>query len=679
MQIWKRLTGSVPLRIFAFILFCVVACVAVSAFAYWLYGTQEGYYEQEEPPVFTATVECKRVVFSQLDEVVNAILYYGLIPDLPDHIWQEESCLSYRVLTPNGEVLYDTTQEGDIQAVNDYRLESSAWTSGNETESSGEEEGTATTVEVLDETVSDPTPIEEQNSVAVGADAEALAGIWATSPELADYDYLELQGYIRTPYTGQLLQQHRLYTLLTELKHWFVPVAIGGGVLSVFLLIYLICAAGRKEDQVILTGLNRIPLDLYFVILFLLGLGYATFLDAGPFYYYYGYSSRVAQILLFLPLLLLVPAILCSALGMTLSARLKLPGCWKNTLIYRVFHWFFCLLRRAILAIPLNWKGAICVIGLGLFNVFFIAIAFGNGSGAVFFFCLIVDLLVLLYVLRFLGELRKVETICSKMAAGELDTPMPEKLHFGLNNISGYLDQISIGMNKAVAERMKSERMKTELITNVSHDIKTPLTSIISYIDLLKKENIKGEKAQEYIQVLDRQSQRLKKLTEDVVEASKAATGNLPVSLIRTEVGELLEQAGAEYGESLQAKGLHLVVNKPLGEPAILADSRLISRIFSNLFSNICKYAQEGTRVYLAGTSQRDQVEISLKNISAQVLNISPDELMERFVRGDSSRKTEGSGLGLAIVRSLTELQGGKMTISIDGDLFKVQLHFPRG
>ena len=223
---------------------------------------------------------------------------------------------------------------------------------------------------------------------------------------------------------------------------------------------------------------------------------------------------------------------------------------------------------------------------------------------------------------------------------------------------------------------MKSERLKTELITNVSHDIKTPLTSILNYVDLLKKEPQASEAAGEYIAVLDRQAHRLKKLTEDVLEASKAATGNIKVELMRTDAVELLRQCLAEYEERFCAAGLTAVVQTPGAVQPILADGRLLWRVFDNLLGNIAKYAQPGTRVYAGVTREGTDVVISLKNVSRDALNISEEELMERFVRGDSARTSEGSGLGLSIARSLTELQGGHFGIAIDCDLFKAELRF---
>lgn len=232
-------------------------------------------------------------------------------------------------------------------------------------------------------------------------------------------------------------------------------------------------------------------------------------------------------------------------------------------------------------------------------------------------------------------------------------------------------------MSRAVDERMKSERFKTELITNVSHDIKTPLTSIINYVDLLEKECRDNDITAEYIDVLERQSARLKKLIEDLIEASKASSGSLPVHAERLEAGVFLVQTVGEFEERTKANRLELLIRKPEDAVYIKADGRHLWRVIDNLMNNVCKYAQPDTRVYIDMETAEDRVEIIFRNTSKYPLNISGEELTERFVRGDSSRNTEGSGLGLSIARSLTELMGGLFSLYVDGDLFKVILSFP--
>ena len=243
---------------------------------------------------------------------------------------------------------------------------------------------------------------------------------------------------------------------------------------------------------------------------------------------------------------------------------------------------------------------------------------------------------------------------------------------------NGLVTTIADGLNGAVEEKMKSERFKAELITNVSHDLKTPLTSIINYVNLLKTTEQTDPKAQEYIEVLDRKSQRLKKLTEDLVEASKASTGVLSVSREKIGMVQLIDQALGEWEEKLAARHLTVVRNLQDGETWVYADGRHLWRVIDNLLSNCAKYAMEGTRIYLDLERWHGQVALSVKNISREALNVAPERLMERFVRGDESRTTEGSGLGLSIARSLTELQGGIFQLKVDGDLFKACITLPQ-
>ena len=239
-----------------------------------------------------------------------------------------------------------------------------------------------------------------------------------------------------------------------------------------------------------------------------------------------------------------------------------------------------------------------------------------------------------------------------------------------------YVNDISNGFENAVEQGIKSERLKTELITNVSHDIKTPLTSIINYVDLLKKEDIKNDKANEYIEILDNKSQRLKKLIQDLVEASKASSGNIKLNLENLSLLELLNQSIGEFEDKFEEKKLNLVKSFPEKDIYIRADSRYMYRIIENLFENITKYALENSRVYIDVSQNGNKVKVEIKNISKEKLNITEEELMQRFVRGEKSRTTEGNGLGLSISQSLTEIQGGEFRIVIDGDLFKAELEF---
>ncbi len=228
----------------------------------------------------------------------------------------------------------------------------------------------------------------------------------------------------------------------------------------------------------------------------------------------------------------------------------------------------------------------------------------------------------------------------------------------------------------ALDESIKSERLKTDLITNVSHDIKTPLTSIINYVNLLKQEEFEDPKIQRYLEVLDEKSQRLKTLTEDVVEASKISSGNITLEFMNINLVEIIQQTSGEFEEKFKARRLTEVMSFPEREVIISADGRRLWRVLANIYNNTAKYAMEGTRVYADLYTTETTAVFSLKNISEQPLNISADELTERFIRGDISRSTEGSGLGLSIAKTLTEMQGGKFELYLDGDLFRVTITF---
>ena len=292
---------------------------------------------------------------------------------------------------------------------------------------------------------------------------------------------------------------------------------------------------------------------------------------------------------------------------------------------------------------------------------------------------LVVDGIAVWYVLGGVMAKARIKKGIEEIASGNLgyridlnglrdtDLDMAEKVN-----------DIGSGLNRAVDEAMKNERLKTDLITNVSHDIKTPLTSIINYVDILKRSDIADEKIRGYLDILEAKAQRLKTLTEDVVEASKVSSGNITLECMDMNLGELIQQTEGELAEKFSARNLSFVLTMP-EEPAVIhADGRRMWRVLENIFGNAAKYAMPGTRVYADLLLTEELVIFTLKNVSEQQLNISADELTERFIRGDISRSTEGSGLGLSIAKSLTTLQGGEFELYLDGDLFKVEIRFKR-
>ena len=317
---------------------------------------------------------------------------------------------------------------------------------------------------------------------------------------------------------------------------------------------------------------------------------------------------------------------------------------------------------------------AICFVELLL-----LGIAINNGGLGIIFLFLIEKAILFVVILVIAVWLQKLKEAGKHVAAGDLNYKInTDHMLFDFKEHGENLNSIGEGLSFAVEERMKSERFKTELITNVSHDIKTPLTSIINYVDLLQKGGVDEETKREYLEVLERQSARLKKLLEDLLEASKASTGNLTVTFETLEAGVFLVQTVGEFEAKTKAQRLELIIKKPEEPIYIQADGRHFWRVIDNLMNNVCKYAQPDTRVYINLEATEKEVCITFRNTSRYELNITSEELMERFVRGDSSRNTEGSGLGLSIAKSLMELMHGKFELIVDGDLFKVVLRFER-
>ena len=437
------------------------------------------------------------------------------------------------------------------------------------------------------------------------------------------------------------------------------------GLLTLFCFCFSMASAGhwQNHEGIHLTWLDKIPADVWII-----ALPSAFFIGWDTFYSEWGQVLFCAALIPVTLLFLCVFAAQCKAgtvIRGSLTARVL-------RLLWRILRGVTLWLWRIVTGIPLVWKTALVTAALAFLEF----ILYVSPSRDPLF--LVVKVLEILAVLAIALNLRTLEKNGKQLSEGNLSTPVDTKRLFGAFRRYGQaMNRLQSGMESAVQEQMRAERMKTELITNVSHDIKTPLTSIVNYVDLLKKEDIPSPAAREYITVLNRQSKRLKKLTEDLVEASKASSGALPVDLQPTDVSVLFSQITGEYQDRLADCHLTLVTQPPAGQPVVLADSKLLSRVMDNLVSNICKYAMPETRVYVSGVTADGQMTMSFKNVSRAELNISPDELMERFVRGDTSRHTEGSGLGLSIARSLVHLMGGTFRLSIDADLFRADVTLP--
>ena len=489
------------------------------------------------------------------------------------------------------------------------------------------------------------------------------------------------------------------------------------------LAVYLCCAAGRKpgREEVQATGFNCIPLDIYLagggLIIFGLFMAIVRFAEAADLF-----SQSIQTVCAGMLMAGYVMSLIFVGFCFACAAQFKTPGgyWWRNSVCWRCMNllvkcvkgcfsgcgWLlrklpvaFAALGRFLLVLlsPLRWlwtqiKKTCAKIGksvnrvysmmpltwqwllTGFIMVMLLFAALAGRSNLMVVLSLCACVAVVLYGAYCFGILLES---AKRMGKGDLDTKVDDKYLIGaFKSFAGDLNDLAGVAVVAAQKQLKSERMKTELITNVSHDIKTPLTSIINYVDLLQKPHT-PEEEKTYLEVLNRQSQRLKKLIEDLMEMSKASTGNLTADITKLDAVESVNQALGEFADKLEKAQLTPVFRHPEESVAMMADGRLAWRVVSNLLSNTVKYALPGTRVYIDVMALEGKVIISLKNISRDELNVDADELMERFVRGDDSRNTEGSGLGLNIAKTLMELQKGQLQLLVDGDLFKVTLIFP--
>lgn len=482
--------------------------------------------------------------------------------------------------------------------------------------------------------------------------------------------------------------------------------------LAAAIAIYLIVAAGRKSDgSLALMLTDRVYHDLHFVLSF----GLAALILTGCVWLVselgmggYSYSS-LDRDSIFYRLLQTGIALAFAAAGMLMlewlvsaSRNIKKQHFWRQTLCFKLLcipRWILRKLRgiyrRITSLFSQSFSGrmvylkkhtllaALGYVGVnGILILFTLATASYGVNGASLFSSLLIigafNLAVLLFLWKSIKGLDRIMNAARSIRSGELNTAL------NMNEIPGWLQAFAKdvldnqeGLRNAVADAVKNERMKAELITNVSHDLKTPLTSIVSYVSLLKKCEIADEDAQKYVAVLDEKAERMKRLIEDLVEASKASTGNISLNLVHVNLYELAVQAIGENSDDLDAKGIDCRIHDPEGLVIVQGDSQRTWRVIDNLFSNAKKYAMQGTRIYVEVKAENGYGVFTMKNISKNALNIPAEELTQRFVRGDEARGGEGSGLGLSIAKSLCELQKGTFDIEIDGDLFKAIVRLP--
>ncbi|OUN20072.1 HAMP domain-containing sensor histidine kinase [Pseudoflavonifractor sp. An85] len=487
---------------------------------------------------------------------------------------------------------------------------------------------------------------------------------------------LDLVLWVNTPLSDIGDKYEKVYNGLTWWKEHNVLLGVGTFVfvaLGVWMLVYLCLAAGysRKSEEVRLNWFHRISGEFILAGVILLGCYPVSWLVEGIVFYipYSGMHIGIQMAMAGCGMAAL--SVLAIVLLMTVSARVKSHTLLTNTLLWRLCSWAWSMWLRMRRAIPLVWRVAMggCV---------YMLLSMGLLLNDAVLLWLVLSVALVVYLCSWAHCWKQIRRSTSELLKGNLDVQIScRKMPHDLQEHAQQLNNLGKSISEAVAEQMRSEHFKAELITNVSHDLKTPLTSIINYVDLLKKEPIPNERVEEYLNILERKSNRLKKLTEDLVEASKASTGVLSVELGRLDMAEMADQALGEYEERLQAAGLSVVRTLPDHPVWVWADGRRLWRVLDNLLSNCAKYALEGSRVYLDLHYDDKYATLALKNISREALNVPVERLMERFVRGDESRSTDGSGLGLSIAQSMTELQHGTFAVEIDGDLFKAMVTLP--
>lgn len=627
----KKFLGKTWAKAAAFLLFCLLILILAGSIVGLLNAYYDGWFNPDMS--YIDSDHAYRIAYRELNNLENHIdiAYYDEGRGMPESSYQEyesDPVFSFVLYNKDGDILRDTRKENSEFVIRDEYLPTSEFA-------------------------------EEDNKAPVRADA-----------------YLNLPVGWDSSWYGS----YSLYSWAISMRGAYLPIAFVCLILSVVLFVFLMMASGRKEDreEIVLVGLNRLPFDLYAAALIILGF-MSVFAANELSYYYYDVPIQLAG----LGLLVIAIAILFLALCMTAAARFKAGKWWKNTVIYRLL----MLLRRwakviwrgikiLVRSLPITWKIILVYVGFVLFNLIFTLYA-TYGDEIFLFFVFVVDAAVLVGLVFITLQLNKLIKAGHAIAKGDMSVTVDtSKMYGDIKQHGKDLNNISLGVSRAVEERMKSERFKTELITNVSHDLKTPLTSIVNYVDLLKKENIENETAREYIEVLERQSEKLRKLTVDLVDASKASAGVINVNREKLELKELVDQCSGEYAEKLAAAGVELIYTVPGTDTVVIADGRLLWRVLDNLMQNVVKYSLAGTRAYITLEQKDKRAVLSVKNISREPLNIPAAELLERFVRGDSSRSSEGSGLGLSIALSLTELMGGTLELFLDGDLFKAVIEF---
>ena len=653
-------------------------------------NNMEGYRYGADPEELDSTVGMTFTIYDQNGKTV----YDGLsgksyiLKTSPYGFWYPaEDAAIYRAVVPSLTAEPEPTVSPEATVSPEPTVSPEATVSPKPTESpEPTADSTAGEDSALSGAMSSPEPTAEALTQAGAAQTAESSSVPAAEPAQPAYEQMPTERYSMVGYVLETVGENDEVAGMTQLlsycyayRNLLLGAMIAFALLALCCFAFLMAAAGHRSgsDEIQPGFTERLPFDVFTAAVAFIGVILMQLLIE--------FSTAGVNILKVIAFVMVFEAgaALCLWWSLSFARRLKLGNVISSCISVRIILWCWRTFKKLLAFVGDALRGmalipkATLIIFAILFVEFLWMVGFGSGGSFMIFSWFIERAVLVLLTAYVLLCMKKLLKAGEELSQGNLDYRVDTaKMRGPLKEHGEQLNRIGEGMNKAVNERMRSEHFRTELITNVSHDIKTPLTSIINYVDLLEKEEIDNEKAREYLEVLSRQSARLKKLIDDLIEASKASTGNLNVSLERCELGVLIDQCAGEYAEKLKAAGLELVVTKPEEPVTIMADGRHMWRVFDNLLNNVCKYAMAGTRVYINLDKEAGRATVTFRNISAQQLNISGEELMERFVRGDSSRNTEGSGLGLSIARSLVQLQKGELELTVDGDLFKVTLKF---
>lgn len=485
-----------------------------------------------------------------------------------------------------------------------------------------------------------------------------------------DSYFLESNGYVSF---DEFLQNSGLIMRVDpaeveeHLKFWAI-VAIAAAIFALMSLIYLVAAVGVKDEH---GNIHLSKFDRVFGEIQLAAIAAIFFCGGGMFIVFlqdvvssiYGYGHLMSSFELSMEVVGTVAlGFSAAALGLALilsnAKKVKANHWLDNTFL----GWLFSRLYKEV------YRGGSLMRKVMLISILICVMS------ATLFLAPVALILILVFVPKMVHQYEAIKEGVDAVNEGNLDYKIPSQGNGELSELAEGINEMSDTINIAVQNELRIQRMKTDLISNVSHDLKTPLTSIVTYVDLLKQDNVDQEQAKEYLDILSQKTERLCQLTDDLFEAAKASSGTMPVEMRTVDFLSLLNQSMGEMNERVEASGLEFIINHPEERYFVLADGRLLWRVISNLMSNVLKYSQDNTRVYVDFYRSGSMVTMEMKNISRQLLNVDPDMLMERFKRGDESRTIEGSGLGLTIAKDLMKLMGGRIDILIDGDLFKVKI-----